>query len=379
MSAGTAVSIIIPVYNAEAHLSACIASARNQTLANLEIICVDDGSTDQSRALLDFFAAQDARIRIYDQANLGAGSARNLALAQAKGEFVSFLDADDCYATPTCLEELYCAANRMQVSICGGFRQLLLSDNRVVLHSLFRRELTRKPQGVLMNFSDFQYDYHFQNYIFQRTLLQENQIQFPLFRRFQDPPFLVRAMLAAKQFAAIPSEVYLYRCISSAVNWNAQKVCDLIKGLTENLLLSRAEMLPKLHRLSVYRFEHEFCEVILAHMQDPDVFELCLQANNAVDIRLLKRSCSKRADYVLLPIRRYRQRLSANAVKVPSFLRPIVRIWLAICQFVANTFRCVREHGFCYTVRRAIEHLGIPMNAELPRPSRKKKQNDQSN
>ena len=91
------VSVIIPIYNVEEYLRACLDSVLNQTLGDIEIICVDDGSTDCSAMILAEYAAKDSRVRIVAQKNAGAGAARNTGLAIAQGQWVSFLDADDVF------------------------------------------------------------------------------------------------------------------------------------------------------------------------------------------------------------------------------------------------------------------------------------------
>ena len=89
------ISVIIPVYNLENELAACLESVRAQTLPDWEAVCVDDGSTDGSLALLREISAQDARIRVLHQENAGVSSARNLGLEQAAGQYIYFLDGDD--------------------------------------------------------------------------------------------------------------------------------------------------------------------------------------------------------------------------------------------------------------------------------------------
>ena len=89
------VSVIVPVYNSEAHLAKCLESLTGQTYPHLEIILVDDGSTDSSAELMAGFAAKDERIRVVSQANAGVSRARNVGLASAQGTYVSFVDSDD--------------------------------------------------------------------------------------------------------------------------------------------------------------------------------------------------------------------------------------------------------------------------------------------
>lgn len=91
------VSVIIPVYNAEKHLEECVRSICAQTLQKIEIICVDDGSTDSSLEILNRLSQEDSRIIIAQQDNAGAGAARNHGIRLAKGKYLSFLDADDFF------------------------------------------------------------------------------------------------------------------------------------------------------------------------------------------------------------------------------------------------------------------------------------------
>ena len=90
------VSIIIPVYNAASWLGACLDSVLGQTLRNIEVICVDDGSTDGSAGILEACAARDPRVRVLRQPeNAGQGAARNRGLEESVGEYAYFMDADD--------------------------------------------------------------------------------------------------------------------------------------------------------------------------------------------------------------------------------------------------------------------------------------------
>ena len=97
------VSVIIPVYNMGIYLEQCLNSILKQTLKEIEIICVDDGSTDQTLELLNEVAQQNEKIKVFTQQNQGAGVARNRGIAEAKGKFVAFLDADDEYPNQTVL------------------------------------------------------------------------------------------------------------------------------------------------------------------------------------------------------------------------------------------------------------------------------------
>ena len=92
------VSIIIPIYNASRYLNDALNCIKNQTYKNIEVICVDDGSTDNSINIIETFTKNDSRFRLFKQQNLHAGIARNAGLQNAKGEYVIFLDADDLFS-----------------------------------------------------------------------------------------------------------------------------------------------------------------------------------------------------------------------------------------------------------------------------------------
>ena len=96
------ISFIVPIYNAEQYLPACLDSLLEQTVHDLQIILVDDGSTDGSLAVAQRYAAQDTRIEIYTQPHAGQSAARNKGLSYAKGDYIAFVDADDAIDTNWC-------------------------------------------------------------------------------------------------------------------------------------------------------------------------------------------------------------------------------------------------------------------------------------
>lgn len=91
------VSVIVPVHNAEKYLVQCLSSILGQTLQDIEVICVNDNSSDDSETILEQFAKEDSRLRVLRSPGLGAGGARNIGLESAQGEYLSFLDADDFF------------------------------------------------------------------------------------------------------------------------------------------------------------------------------------------------------------------------------------------------------------------------------------------
>ena len=100
------ISLVIPIYNTKAYLKDCLDSVLAQTLPDLQIILVDDGSTDGSPAIAQAYAKQDKRIEVYRQTHAGQSAARNLGLTYAKGEYIAFVDADDTLAPDWCAKHL---------------------------------------------------------------------------------------------------------------------------------------------------------------------------------------------------------------------------------------------------------------------------------
>lgn len=120
------VSVIIPVYNAEKYLNQCISSVANQTLQDIEIIAINDGSTDNSLNVLDELSCKyKGKLKVFTKENGGAGSARNLGIENANGEFIKFVDADD-YLKVYILERMYSIAKEHNVSLVRGNYQTIV-------------------------------------------------------------------------------------------------------------------------------------------------------------------------------------------------------------------------------------------------------------
>ena len=116
----TAISVIVPVYNVENYLVKCLDSIINQTLTDIEIICVNDGSTDNSRQILENYKRKDSRIKIIDKQNGGLSSARNVGYKYSTGEYISYIDSDD-WVDLTMLEKMYKNIKKhdCEISICA--------------------------------------------------------------------------------------------------------------------------------------------------------------------------------------------------------------------------------------------------------------------
>lgn len=238
------VSVILPVYNAEKHLANCLDSALAQDLQDIEVICVDDGSTDSSTQILQEYEQKDNRLRLVRQENAGSGAARNKGLDLAYGEFVAFLDADDYYTTPSSLRLLYEAAKENKTLIAGGGTIYDKQGDYVKPPSNEKFYFNKSGK---MAYSSYQYDFGFHRFIFSRDLIQAHNLRFPDYRRFQDPPFFIYAMHHADFFYALNVDVYTYRTRLGTYSWTPERLASAFEAIRETLLFSEEHNYTELH------------------------------------------------------------------------------------------------------------------------------------
>lgn len=287
------VSIIIPVYNCERYLEQCIRSALCQKIMGLEVICINDGSTDNSVQIIKHFQEKDSRIILLHQENQGAGAARNRGLKKARGKYVAFLDGDDYYLDPEALELMVEECETKRVSICASLRKFL-ENGREELLELFQDTV----KNSILKYEDFQLDYEYQSFLFLRKHLIENEIFFPCYRRFQDPPFLVKALYKAQKFAVADTYLYCYRVPDVRMRFNRKKAEDLLCGLIDNLLFAQKHNLEILFQNTLFRLEYEYSSIICnnINIDDLKILSLLLKANQIVYEQY------KTEDYVIRPL-----------------------------------------------------------------------------
>lgn len=260
MHKNIAISIIVPVFNMEAHISECLKSICRQTLKNIEIVCIDDGSTDSSLQMLHNAAKTDDRIVVLTQPNQGVGKVRNRGIDAAQGEFISFMDPDDKYATDEILEQLYNKAIEYGVQVCGGELAEFKSDSDPI-HPIKLPEkygLHYYEKEGIIEYKDYQFDYGFQRYIYKTRFLKENDIYFPPYVRFQDPPFMVKALIKAVKFYGLKKLMYAYRVSHKQVGWNEKKTEDAFQGLKDVWDMACKYNLPKLKWFTVQHMADHF-------------------------------------------------------------------------------------------------------------------------
>ena len=212
------VSIITPVYNAEAYLQQCLDSVLNQTLHDMEFLCVNDGSTDRSGEILLEYQAKDHRIKVLTQVNSGQGAARNRGLDVAKGEYIYFMDADDELADRDALFKLAQEMKRENLNVLFFDAQTVVDDG-IDNTSVCAEDYIRKKNYSTVRcghelFSEFlknrEYTVSPCLAIYRRAFLEENNIRFPSERIFyEDNIFMTRVLLTAKRVSHRPWQLYI--------------------------------------------------------------------------------------------------------------------------------------------------------------------------
>ena len=210
-------SVIIPVYNVENYLNECLDSVTSQTLDDMEIICIDDGSTDNSPDILKEYSKKDKRIKIITKENGGQATARNLGIKEAQGEYIAFVDSDD-FIEPTMFEKLYTKAkdNNLDIAMC----KIATYDNQTeeIKDNVWYYMLGvfRDFEKDIFNHKDTkEFTCHIAvtpyNKIYKTTLLKENNILFPEGLIFEDEKFFYDTYLRAKRVSIVDEFLYYYR------------------------------------------------------------------------------------------------------------------------------------------------------------------------
>lgn len=168
------ISIIIPVYNVEKYLHTCLDSVINQTYKNIEIICINDGSTDSSLKILNEYKQKDSRIKIIDIKNHGVSFARNIGIQRSSGSFIVFIDSDD-YINPEFCENSYNNQQKTNSDLVCGRKILLDSNGKEKRNWVSKRDISYYP---MVEYDLFTQYHMVTDKLFKTKIIKENKIQF---------------------------------------------------------------------------------------------------------------------------------------------------------------------------------------------------------
>lgn len=212
---GPKVSVIMPVYKVEAYVGRAIESVLGQTLDDLELLVVDDGSPDRSGEICDAYAARDPRVQVFHRENGGAPAARNYAIERARGEYLCFFDSDD-WVEPRMLEDMYRMGhdNDLQLVISGFYIDTYGSDDpgnflRQILHvptQVFESQRQFREQAWrLFDVNQF---YSPWNKLYRRDYVEEHHLRFP--QTFWDDFPFVLSVIADVERVGVTGEAYYH-------------------------------------------------------------------------------------------------------------------------------------------------------------------------
>ena len=258
LSLNNGISIIVPIFNCERYLEACVNSILNQTFRNLEVLLIDDGSKDGSYEKAKQLAEADQRIKVFHKENQGAAAARNYGVRNAAGKYITFVDADDTIEPDYCLKlyELINDDSEYTVSVCGYAR---LNENGIKISADEDLQEYRKESGGL--YEKYLRDIIKTKKIFgacwrtliPKKLLTERRIEFPHCLLSEDKLFFLSVLGCCDGVKVCKDSLYNYRCNSSSVTMNKRYIKEL---LTDRLVyINELQNRLKLCGLNVEEYE----------------------------------------------------------------------------------------------------------------------------
>ena len=269
------ISVIIPVFNVEKYIEQCIESVINQTLNDIEIICVNDGSTDKSLEILKKYQQKDARIKILNQENKGAGAARNTGLNAANGEYIYFLDGDD-YIEQIALEKLYKQIIKKNADIClckhktfDDETKIIKIDEQTLQLNLFKTDTISRETAPEQIFQLCTPQIALK--LYKKSFIKKYDLSFQEIKTCNDVYFSLASLALAKNITYVNEPLLIYRtnrknsltitrgnnslCIINAFNQLKDKLIqENVFNIVKNSFYSSA--------LGAFKYELNLCNPI---------------------------------------------------------------------------------------------------------------------
>lgn len=366
------VSVIIPIYKVEDYLSVCLNSVVNQTLTNIEIICVDDGSPDHSAEIVEQYAKENDNISLIRKENGGLSSARNAGLEVAKGRYVYFLDSDD-YLERDAMEKLCQKADAEQLDILYFNTEIFFESGRVKEQNQnYVNYYTRKHDysGVCTGQSMFAKMRTNREFfpsvclqLFRRSLISENGVRFYNGILHEDNLFSFQCLILAKRTDYIEDAFYHRRMHGDSIMTMSKSIRNV-----EGYAVSYAEMLNMLHGCEI---EPEAAPVIMDYLYhgiyrnacniyqdlEPDVRDAGMSVGDftsALIFDLVQRN--SKIDNNLKKLKednaRLRDRIQVIENNAPdAVVSNVKRKVMFLPRKIKGGIQCIKDHGFLYTVR----------------------------
>lgn len=256
----TKLSIIVPVYNVEKYLPKCLESLIKQTLKDIEIICVNDGSMDNSLAILKEFASKDSRIRIIDNQHQGVAKTRNTGIEQSTGEYIGFVDSDD-YIDIDFFEKLYNSATKSNSDI--AIASILKHKNFFNIYNAkyTKEEIAITIQDKIKLCEDKKHFFFYAwNKIYHSGFIKENNIKFSEGQIYEDVMFAIKALYYSNKIISVYGTKYHYieheNSLTKYKDKTGEKEHDLIKAYSELQEFCNSKNIEISERLNYYTKEN---------------------------------------------------------------------------------------------------------------------------
>lgn len=199
------VSVIVPIYNSEKYLEKCLDSLVNQTLKDIEIILINDGSTDSSKDIILKYKEQYNNIILIDKQNEGIGKARNDGIKKASGEYITFVDSDD-YIKINMFEDFYNYSKKHEMDmVTGTYYKVKNGKESIFKYSKFKTGNIKTSPSIL-----FSIEYGPCAKFYKRKMIIENNILFEENKKYEDFPFVSKCLLKSKLIGQITESYYYY-------------------------------------------------------------------------------------------------------------------------------------------------------------------------
>ena len=256
----TKLSIIVPVYNVEKYLPKCLESLIKQTLKDIEIICVNDGSMDNSLAILKEFASKDSRIRIIDNQHQGVAKTRNAGIEQSTGEYIGFVDSDD-YIDIDFFEKLYNSATKSNSDI--AIASILKHKN---FFNIYNAKYTKEETAITIQdkiklCEDKKHFFFYAwNKIYHSGFIKENNIKFSEGQIYEDVMFAIKALYYSNKIISVYGTKYHYieheNSLTKYKDKTGEKEQDLAKAYSELQEFCNSKNIEIPERLNYYTKEN---------------------------------------------------------------------------------------------------------------------------
>ena len=253
------ISVIVPVYNVYKYLTRCLDTLINQTLNDIEIICVNDGSTDNSAEILKEFANKDKRIIVINQENAGLSAARNAGMAQAKGEYIGFVDSDD-WVDLDFYEKLYNAAKNNDCDIAAADFVREHPNKKPKRLNITEEKVYETPEDKYMVCKTYREGCVW-NKIYRSEFLKSINLKFVDGMYYEDRDFTARSLYYSKKLVTVPNTYYRYfvnpkSIVKKGVNKIQREHYILVRQQVLQFIKEHNINVPDgLYKAEIYRFK----------------------------------------------------------------------------------------------------------------------------